>query len=480
MRARAARGRSTMFRRGADRPGAVPARRRLRLSTSKRFALLYFLLSLACTIPVLVYVYNEVDAILLSEFTRPLEFRQSNLDKQYRNGGIAKLAAEVESRAARVHHDQTAILLVDPSGRKLAGNIAAWPMSVQVSKGWAPAILERDGVGHSEQFLARAKLLPTGHRLLLGGLLDNRAEMQQALLTALVAALALAVPIGLIGSLALVRQMNVMVAAIGDVGEHVGAGDLRQRAATDGSGDPVDRLKVTLNLMLDRIEKLVEEHRILVDALAHDLRSPLTRISMQLAGVSAGCEKIDHAERFSAVSREIDGVLHILESALEISRAETGAGKENFEPVDATAIMQDLCEIFGPLAADAQVRLEFLGELGIEVTGDRILLARAISNLIDNAIKYAAGGQHIQLQATYDASAVLLIVSDRSTGIPETRRDEAVRKFGRLDRARSTPGSGLGLAMVNAVASLHGGSFQLLDNHPGLRAVMTLPRARRA
>jgi len=449
--------------------------RRYRASTSVRFTLLHVLLSLACTIPVLVYVYEQVDAILLSEFTRPLEFRQSNLDKQFRSGGIPKLQSEVESRAARVHHDQTAILLVDPAGRKLAGNLADWPRSVPVSDRWVPATLEREGVGHSEQFLVRSKELPTGHRLLLGGLLDNRAEMQEALLTALIAALALAVPIGLVGGLALARQMNRMVAAIGDLGEHVSAGDLTRRADTDGSGDPVDRLKSTLNQMLDRIQKLVEEHRVLTDALAHDLRSPLTRISMQLAGASPDCGSHDHAARFEMIGQEIGGVLHILESALQISRAEAGAGKESFEPVDMSAMMLDLYEIYGPLASAAKVRLEFEGEGGLVVHGDRILLARAVSNLIDNAIKYGAGGNVIFLRTERKMGEIRIEVSDRSSGIPEDRRAEALRKFGRLDHARSTPGSGLGLTLVNAVASLHAGSFELLDHRPGLRAVIVLP-----
>jgi signal transduction histidine kinase len=453
----------------------VRTRRAPWASTSTRFALLHALLSLACTIPVLVYVYRQVDAILLSEFTRPLEFRQSNLDKQYRIGGIPRLKKEVESRAARVHHDQTAILLVDPAGRRLAGNLAIWPTSIPVSGDWVPAALEREGVGHSEQFLVRAKRLPTGHRLLLGGLLDNRAEMQHALLTALAAALALAIPIGLVGGFALARQMNRMVVAIGDLGEQVSAGDLARRAATDGSGDPVDRLKTTLNRMLDRIQALVEEHRVLTDALAHDLRSPLTRISMQLAGASQSCEKCDHAERFDMIGQEVDGVLHILESALQISRAEAGAGKDSFEPVDVTALMRDLGEIYEPLAVAADIRLKFEGEASLTVHGDRVLLARAVSNLVDNAIKYGAEGREILLRALREEREVRLEVSDRSRGIPVERQAEALRKFGRLDHARSTPGSGLGLTLVNAVASLHGGSFHLLDHRPGLRAVIRLP-----
>lgn len=178
------------------------------------------------------------------------------------------------------------------------------------------------------------------------------------------------------------------------------------------------------------------------------------------------------------IAQEIGGVLHILESALQISRAEAGTGKESFEPVDVSAMMQDLCEIFGPLALAAKVRLELAGEGGLVIHGDRILLARAVSNLIDNAIKYGASGNVIFLRTERERGEIRIEVSDRSLGIPEERRAEALRKFGRLDHARSTPGSGLGLALVKAVASLHEGSFELLDHRPGLRAVIALPAGR--
>ena len=444
-------------------------------STSGRFALLHFLLSFACTLPILLYLYHEIDDILLDDFTRPLEYRQSNLEKHYRSGGIARLRTAVASRAERAHRDQTAILLIDADGRKLAGNLAIWPHGLPAPRDWTPVVLKRDGVEHAEEFMVRTTNLAGGQRLLLGGLLDNRADMRTALLFALVAAFALAIPIGVLGSLAMVREMNRMVAAIADVGQHVGAGDLQRRAETDGSGDPVDRLKTTLNDMLDRIEALVEEHRLLTDTLAHDLRSPLARIHMQVARGSYRYCDGDHAARFAVVETELDGVLHILDSALEISRAEAGIGRGNFELFDLGAMLRDLCEIFMPLAAASGVSivLHYRGE--IFARGDRTLLARAISNLIDNALKYGSQGGEVRVEACDSGIGLRLAVLDRGEGIAEHRRHEALRKFGRLDHARTTRGSGLGLTLVAAVAALHDGSFRLESNDPGLRAELLLP-----
>jgi signal transduction histidine kinase len=446
-------------------------------STSGRIALLHVSLSLACTLPILLYVYREIDSILLAAFARPLEFRQSNLEKHFRLGGVAELQVSVASRAERAHRDQTAILLVDQAGRKLAGNLVSWPEDLPVRRAWRPALLQRDGVNRPEEFLVSSIRLPTGHALLLGGLLDNRADMHTALLLALTAAFALAIPIGLLGSFFMVREMNRMVAAIADIGEDVGAGNLGRRAPADGSGDPVDRLKTTLNAMLDRIEALVEEHRVLTDALAHDLRSPLARIHMQVTGASRVTDDCGHATRFAGIAQELDGILHMLEGALEISRAEAGIGRAHFEEVDLAAMLRDLAEIYEPLATSEGLAIRLRVPDTLTINGNRVLLARAVSNLVDNAIKYGADGGEIVLTAARDGAEVCLCVADRASGIPAPQRAEALRKFGRLDKARSTPGSGLGLTLAKAVASLHGGRFALLDNNPGLRAQLVLPRS---
>lgn len=445
-------------------------------STSGRFVLLNFTLCLMCVIPVLGYVYIEIDRILLADFQQPLEYRQGNLLRHFDRGGVAELRTSVAGRASRAFQDQTAILLVDRDGRKLEGNLAAWPKGLAAPQDWKPTTLHRDGAQRSEDFLVLTTVLPSGHRLLLGGLLDNRTSMRATLLLGLLAALALAIPIGLLGSVFVVREMNRMVEAISRVGRNVSAGDLGHRAEIDGSGDPVDRLRMSLNAMLDRIELLVEEHRTLTDALAHDLRSPLTHIHIEVAQAISDPPGKDQHARFTIIAQELGRVLHMLESALEISRAEAGIGRGDFECFDASRMLRDLWEIYQPAAQADGVKIVAACAPGLEVHGNRSLVARALANLIDNALKYGADGGEITLEASVKNSEVHLAVADRAIGIPAARQAEALRKFGRLDSARTTPGSGLGLSLVSAVASLHRGTFHLQDNRPGLRATLVLPR----
>lgn len=445
-------------------------------STAGRFLLLYLALCIACTVPALLYVYFETDRILLANFQRPLEHEQGHLLSHYHRGGIPNLSKAVSDRAGPDYNDDTAILLVDAEGRKLAGNIVSWPRGLDAPEEWKTSLLHRQTRARQEEFLVLTTRYPTGERLLLGGLLDNRTQMQLALLRGLAGALALAIPIGLLGSIVLVREMNRMVEAISSVGEHVGAGDLRRRAETDGSGDPVDRLKASLNAMLDRIEALVEEHRTLTDALAHDLRSPLTRIHIQLAEALAAEPAPDTRARFDAIAQEVGIVLHMLESALEISRAEAGVGRGTFERFDLGAVLADLAEIYQPLACADGVSITVSCPPCLELHGNRALVARALANLIDNALKYGAAGGAIALEAEAIGAEAHICVADRAGGIPAGRRSEAMRKFGRLDSARSTPGTGLGLSLASAVASLHGGRLELEDNDPGLRARLILLR----
>ena len=455
---------------------SLPGRLRRWRSTSGRLVLLNLLLSLVCILPILFYLYIQIDRVLIADFARPLEFRQSNLERSYARRGMPGLVAAVASRAQRAHRDQTAILLVDSQGRRLAGNLRDWPPQVPAPQDWTPTLLRRDGAGRPEEFLVRTMRLPTGHRLLLGGLLDNRADIHRALLLALLAAFALAVPAGLVGSLAIVREMNRMVAAIADIGEHVGAGQLHRRATIDGSGDPTDRLKISLNGLLDRIEALVGEHRVLTDALAHDLRSPLTRVQIQITHAEADAAGTDQSGRFQLIGQEVSYVLRILEGALAISRAESGIGGGSFEPLDLGRLLRDLAEIYQPFAATCGVAIHVVGPAELVLDGDRALIARAVANLVDNALKYGAGGREVVLEAARQGRDIHICVCDRAAGISPERREEAVRRFGRLDSARSTPGSGLGLALVKAVASLHGGRLQLEDNAPGLRARLILAR----
>jgi signal transduction histidine kinase len=276
--------------------------------------------------------------------------------------------------------------------------------------------------------------------------------------------------------LVLVRFMNSRVNAIGTVAARIAAGDLSRRVETEGTNDPFDRLGMSLNAMLARIEALVEELRLVTDALAHDLRSPLMRIRAFIDR-PAGLSATDANERaMDAISKEIDGMLRMIAGTLEISRAEAGMGREHFTRFDIGALVRDLCEMYQPVAEERHVSIAVEHPRAIDYFGNRELIGQAVSNLVDNALKYGSEGGTIRFGADDGESAVSLWVADQGPGIPQDRREDAVRKYGRLDAARATDGSGLGLALVRAVASLHQGELRLEDNEPGLRVVMILPR----
>ncbi|MET0309998.1 MAG: HAMP domain-containing sensor histidine kinase [Sphingomonas sp.] len=445
-------------------------------STTAKFLLLNFALIFICTLPGYVLVYFQADRLMLDSFARPLEFRRDNLSRHYAKGGLRELEKAVRTKAKHGLSDESALMLVAADGHRIAGNVSVWPAGLKAPADWTPVTLRRDEVGKDEPFIAFTTRLPSGEVLLLGGLVDGRVTMQRALLLALAAAFALALPIGLLGSALIIRRMNGMVEIIAIAGRHVADGNLSRRLATDGSSDPLNRLRESLNAMMARIEALVEELRLLTDALAHDIRSPLMRISAHVQLAMRRPRGSSDLAGYEAISREVAGLLQLLESALEISRAEAGIGREDFTCFDVGEVVEDLCEMYQPFAADRGVRIEYDPGSPVHLLGDRGLIARALANLVDNALKHGAGGRQIELSVASCADDVVLLVADRGKGIPADRRAEALQKFGRLDGARTDEGSGLGLALVNAVATLHGGDVVLQDNHPGLRTIMRLKR----
>jgi len=449
---------------------------RLKHSTTVRFVLLYLALSVAGAVPVLFVTYHQADRMSRDHFEAQISNRKANLLLTHRTGGIPAVAQGIRDRIAGGAAAQTALLLIDPSGRRIAGNMKTWPATLREQAGWTEMRLYRDGHVQPELFALSAVHFRSGHRLLIGTVIDDRTRMREALLIALVGALILAVPIGLAGSLVLVRFMNNRIGSIGDVAARIAAGDLSRRVDTDGTNDPFDRLGDSLNAMLARIEALVEELRLVTDALAHDLRSPLTRIRASVEKATMQPTEETQRQAIDATSQEIDGMLRTIAGTLEISRAEAGMGRENFAAFDLGALTRDLCEMYQPLAEESGVSIAVEKPREMTFFGNRELIGQAVSNLIDNALKYGSDGGNIRIGVEETETSILFWVADRGGGIPVDRREEAQRKYRRLDGARATDGSGLGLALVRAVARLHGGELILEDNSPGLRAVLRFPR----
>ena len=366
------------------------------------------------------------------------------------------------------------MLLDDPVGNHLAGNIEDWPPPIPFDAGWQVVTLYRVGRAVPEQMGVIATKLPDNTHLLVGHVIEDDLRVRRQTGEAMIAALLLAVPLALLGAIVATRVITVRVERIAETARRVGMGELSLRVPVEpGVKDAFADLSGTINLMLGRIETLVTELRVVTDSLAHDLRSPLTRLS---ATIDRATRETDDEIALSALDRvrsEAETLLAMLSAALQISRTEAGIGRDRFVATDLGQMIEDLAEVYGPLAEERGFTLTAEGKARAIV--HRELVGQSLANLVDNAMKYALPGGLIRLSVAADADTLTVAVDDDGPGIPEAQRGEALRRFGRLDPARQPGGAGLGLALAAAVARLHGGELELGDNAPGLSVRLVLP-----
>lgn len=443
-------------------------------STTVRLVVLVFVFQVAATASVLTYVRSASEAALSRQEQETVGELQDELVAAYAAGGEPRLIEAIGERLSFTFGNTAVILLTAPDGTPLAGNLARWPSGIAGETRWQVLTLYRTSSVTPERIGLTAVTLPDRSRLLAGHVVEGTLLLNAVGRSALIGAMLLAVPLALLIALFVGRLIDRRISALAATADAVSAGDLSRRVPADGSADAFDRLAHGVNAMLGRIEMLVGELRTVTDALAHDLRSPITRMNSVIEGALR--DATDPASRLALgqVAEEADIVLAMLTTALTISRAEAGIGRDLFAPSDIAALLGDSAEIYGPLAEDSGFALS-VEPVGTETfLLHRQLVSQAIGNLVENALKYADAGSAIVLSATAGADGLRVTVADDGIGIPAERRDEARARFHRLDPARHLPGSGLGLALVEAVARLHGGELELADNHPGLRATIRL------
>jgi signal transduction histidine kinase len=320
-------------------------------------------------------------------------------------------------------------------------------------------------------------LKPIGARwLLVGRNLDLIAAEQQAIERALALAVSLSLALGIVEALILARYVSRRLDSIAGVIDAAGEGDLSRRAKMVAGGrDAFDRLAKRLNATLDKTEALMGELRVVTDSLAHDLRSPLARLRAKTEQAVTSPEGHAREQALSGLLAETDLVLRMLTMVMEISRSES-VPRDHFTRVEPAEVVREIAELYEPVVDDAG--LAFTVSIEAEpraMTLHRELLSQALGNLIDNALKHAAAGGAVVLRLARLPEGVTMSVEDRGPGIAESDRAHALKRFGRLDTARTTPGAGLGMALIEAVAKLHGGRFELSDNAPGLVARIVLP-----
>lgn len=437
------------------------------------------------------YMARQTDATIGAEI--------QGLAEQYRRRGLTGLSALIAERVARDPQGASIYLLTDPDGTPIIGNLDAWPRVEPDTEGWIQfrARLPSPN-GEASEHLTRAKVfrLRGDLRLLVGRDVSELIETRQLILDAITWGLAITVGLALAGgwlmSAGIIKRLDV----INQVSREIMKGDLARRVPSAGTGDDFDQLADNLNRMLERIEGLMASVRQVSDNIAHDLRTPLSRLRHRL--------ELLHRERLSDDARaeidtaiaDADELLSAFNALLRIARIEAGSRRAAFADVDAVTLLQDVVELYEPLASESQqsIRVQSTPEQasnGVDTEpnpgapacrlyGDRDLLFQALANLVDNAIKHTPSGGQIILQAECSQGQVHLSVRDTGPGVPEALREKVLQRFFRIDESRAASGHGLGLSLVQAVAQLHGAALRLEDAKPGLCVTLCFPLATQA
>jgi signal transduction histidine kinase len=454
----------------------------LRNATSRLLAAHLVLVALS-TAMVLAFVYYSTRGVIEAEVREIVAADLRGLGDDYREGGVLGLSRAIDRRLAGGAWQDTVYLLADARGNRLAGNLAGWPPVVPPQSGWVELDLYRSDRDRVTTLSVAAITLPSGERLLVGHDSQAQRKFRRTLLGALGWALAAAGLLALASGWLLSRLVGRRVADVVETADEIVQGDMTRRVPVRGGGrgggDEFDRLAETLNRMLDRIQGLVGDLRMVTDGVAHDLRSPLTRLRAHLElSLEEGLDPQVARERISRALAEAEGVLRAFTALLEIARAEAGMGRDQFEAVDLNQLAADMVDLYTPAAAERSVGLVQRGE-GATVPGHPQLLANAVANLVENAIAHAPVGSEVALELS-PAPGPALAVADRGPGIPPEARARVLERFVRLDASRGRPGAGLGLSLVGAVARLHDARLELDDNAPGLRAILRFGAAREA
>jgi signal transduction histidine kinase len=446
------------------------------VATTLRIALLAGLLALLSSLAVIGFIYWRTHDETASTLRHEVVEQGAVLTDVYRSGGMRALKDAIED-TVNYADEQTAVGLFDAHGHLLMGNLAALPNSnSSLQEGYRSSLLRFEGDTTPEEAAIYVHRLPTGAWLVSGRAAGEGLALRDTLERSLVVALVLAGLLGLACGIVLAHYVGGRIGQIAAVADRITGRDLSQRVPLTGTGDAFDRLGRQINAMLDRITGLMHELQMLTDTLAHDLRSPVSRLR---AAAHAATEAIDPAEQdqlLGSVVRQADSLMRILTSMLEISRSEALTGRKQFTWFDLGELAAELTEMYEPVAEEAGASVRYDRPLRpVPLFGHRQLLAQAVSNLLENAIRYGSSGGEIRIGVEQDAARRKIEVGDRGPGIPSELREQARRRFGRLDSSRSDEGAGLGLALAEAIAHLHDGELQLEDNHPGLLTVLDLP-----
>ncbi|MBX9778173.1 MAG: HAMP domain-containing protein [Xanthobacteraceae bacterium] len=463
-------------------------------TTTFKLTLVYLTVFAVFAAFLLAYFAWNTRRLVTQQIVATVDAEIAGLSDLYQQGGIRRLIFAIDDRGGRP--GSSLYLLTTAAGEGVTGNIGSLTTGVLDKSGWTETAYRRiddSDTAAEHQALVRVLQLPGGFRLLVGRDLQERERLRDIIISAGRWSIALVVVLGIAGGLFVTRRVLKRVDAMTGTTQRIMSGDLSGRLPIAGSNDELDRLAGNLNAMLERIEALMHGLKEVTDNIAHDLKTPLTRLRNRAEEALRTAE--DESQYRAALERTIDesdALIRTFNALLMIARAESGQARDGMTTFDASEIAHGIGDLYEPLADDRGLTLRVEAPDAAPMHGNRELISQALANLVDNAIKYAApthatlapespgvNGAQPEIVVTAvagDGDRILLTVADTGPGIPADDRARAVERFVRLEQSRSQPGSGLGLSLANAVARLHGGELRLEDNGPGLRTVLALPR----
>jgi signal transduction histidine kinase len=451
-------------------------------TTAFKLSVIYFVVFSAFAVAFVLYLSWSTNAILEEQLKDTIEAEIRGLAEQGRIGGLAAIFQVIEERS---HQPGASLYLItDVNGRILTGNIAQVPADLfeRSGMGMVTVPYERNlGEGPVHLAMVQVLRLPGGFWMLVGRDIGEREEIQAVIGRALIWAVALMIGLALVSWFFVSRRVLKRIDSVAATSRRIMAGDLTGRLEVTGTGDEFDRLAASLNAMLERIEHLLHQLRDVSDNIAHDLKTPLTRLRNRVEATLAGPADAEaYRAALVATIEESDRLIQTFNALLMIARIEAGTPDTALTEVEAGTIVRDVVELYEPVAEEKGVEIEAVTPEPVKLKASRELLGQAVANLVDNAIKHAAPevGKRplrVTVSTAREGDQLILRVADNGVGIPEADRERVLQRFVRLEKSRSTAGSGLGLSLVNAVVAFHHGTIELADNNPGLTVTIRIP-----
>lgn len=443
-----------------------------------RLSLIYMTIFSLSVILIFSFMYWATAGYMMRQTEATIETESSALVDLFQHSDLSVFLKLINDRVFESTSTYNLYLLTDSNYKPLAGNLKTWPEGVITDSGWLAFDFSKNGLqaGGAHQGLAQSISLKNGYHLLVGQDIHELQKIRQLVWDAILGGVIMTLVLAFIGGLMMSKTMMHRIEEINETCHRIMDGDLSRRIPGHGGNDDFDKLIQTLNRMLDRIEQLMHGIKQVSDNIAHDLRTPLSRLRRRLDLLRIEQDDAElRGELLDQTINEADGLLSTFKALLRISDVESGSRRANFQEVDLTALVGDLVELYEPLAQDKGQLIRWNKQKVPTLHGDRDLLFQAFSNVLDNAIKYTPDQGHIELCIDNQPEGIGLTISDSGPGIPADERKKVLERFYRLELNRSSPGNGLGLSLVAAIVKFHQGQLSLGDNNPGLKVTILLP-----